>query len=102
VINGVVTPKSSFTGTGTENVSIFVEWRLKSRKQTFTLRVEGFNLFNHADMLGRAINTYGDTSTASPTFGQFASAPAGTTQAIPAFANINPTRMLQIVFRVGF
>jgi hypothetical protein len=53
-------------------------------------------------MLGRAINTYGDTSTASPTFGQFASAPAGTTQAIPAFANINPTRMLQIVFRVGF
>jgi hypothetical protein len=102
VINGVVTPKSSFTGTGTENVSIFVEWRLKTRKQTVTLRVEGFNLFNHADMLGRAINTYGDTGTPSPTFGQFASAPAGTTQAIPAFANINPTRMMQVVFRVGF
>jgi hypothetical protein len=66
------------------------------------LRLEGFNLFNHANLLGRAINTYGDTGTVLPTFGQFATAPAGTTTAIPAFANIDPPRMFQLQLRVQF
>jgi hypothetical protein len=102
VINGAVVGKSSFLGTGTQDFSIFVETRLKAGRQTIVLRAEGFNLLDHADLLGRAINTYGDTATPLATFGQFASAPAGTTVAIPAFANINPPRMVQLIFRVVF
>ena len=34
------------------------------------LRLEGFNLFNHGNILGRAQTTYGDTATVNPTFGQ--------------------------------
>jgi len=102
VVNGAVVGKSAFTGTGTQNASVFVEYRLKSGRQTIVLRAEGFNLLNHADLLGRGITTYGDKASADPAFGQFTSAPAGTTVAIPAFANINPPRMVQIVLRVGF
>ena len=102
VINGVVAAKNSFRGTGTQDVSMFVEKRVKAGKRVILLRLEGFNLFNHANLLGRAINTYGDTGTVLPTFGQFATAPAGTTTAIPAFANIDPPRMFQLQLRVQF
>jgi hypothetical protein len=110
VINGVVVPKSSFLGTGQQDISIFVEARLKSGRQTVTLRAEGFNLLDHSNLLGRAINTYGDTGTASPSFGQFSGtlqlatqgATSNTTYAIPAFANIDPPRMVQLVLRVTF
>jgi Carboxypeptidase regulatory-like domain/TonB dependent receptor-like, beta-barrel len=102
VIDGAVIRKSAFRGTGTQDVSIFVEGRLKTSGRTLLLRVETFNLFNHANLLGRGITTYGDTGTALPTFGQFASAPAGTTVAIPAFANIDPPRMVQVQVRYLF
>ena len=49
---------------------MFVEGRIKPGGRTILLRVEGFNLFNHGNILGRAQTTYGDTATVNPTFGQ--------------------------------
>jgi Carboxypeptidase regulatory-like domain len=100
VTNGTVIGKSSFIGTGTQDVSMFVEGRLKTGGRTILLRLEGFNLFNHANLLGRGNTTYGDTGTASSTFGQFA--PLSGTTAIPAFANIDPPRMFQFQVRFQF
>jgi hypothetical protein len=102
VINGVVVSKSAFRGTMTEDVSLFIEGRLKMRGKTFVLRLEGFNLLNHANLLGRAITTFGDTGTAATTFGQFSSVANGATTAIPAFANIDPPRMFQVQLRFQF
>jgi hypothetical protein len=65
------------------------------------LRVEAFNLFNHGNLLGRAQTTYGDTGTASPTFGQLVA--VGTaTNALPSLANIDPPRMAQFQIRYQF
>jgi hypothetical protein len=100
VINGAVVRKSSFIGTGTQDVSIFVEGRVKTGRRTILLRFEGFNMLNHANMLGRSNTTYGDTGTALSTFGQFA--PVSGTTAIPAFANIDPPRMFQFQMRFQF
>jgi hypothetical protein len=55
--------------------------------------VEGFNLFNHGNLLGRADDLRG-CGTANPTFGQLVS--VGTTSnALPNLANIDPPRMAQ-------
>jgi len=103
VIDGKVAGKSSFRGTGTQDVSLFVEGRLKRQGRTILLRVEGFNLLNHANLLGRGITTYGDAATPTSTFGYFAAAPTGgSTVAIPAFANIDPPRMVQFQVRYVF
>jgi hypothetical protein len=65
---------------------------------TILLRLEGFNVLNHGNYLGRAQTIYGDTGTPLPTFGQLA--PAGTaTNALPAFANVGPPRMFQAQVR---
>ena len=61
VINGVVIDKSQFRGTGTQDVALFVEKRIRFTDRSILLRVEGFNLFNHGNILGRAQTTYGDT-----------------------------------------
>ena len=80
---------------------MFVEGRLKLRKQTVLLRLEGFNLFNHGNYLGRGQTTYGDTGVPNESFGQLAA--VGTaTNAIPAFANIDPPRMFQLQVRFLF
>ncbi len=102
--DGKVMGRSSFRGTGTQDVSIFVEGRLKRQGKTILLRVEGFNLLNHANMLfhGGSSVPFGDTGTALATFGQFVTVPAGQTTAIPAFANIDPPRMFQVQVRVLF
>lgn len=104
VIDGVVVTKSAFRGTPTEDVSIYIEHRVKlANGRSVLLRAEGFNLFNHADMLARGITTYGDTGFPATTFGYFASVPtAPSTVAIPAFANINPPRMFQFQARFIF
>jgi hypothetical protein len=100
VINGAVVGKSAFRGTGTEDVSIFVEHRVKvAGSRAVLLRLEGFNIFNHANILGRTITTYGDTGTASPSFGLVA---AGATTAVPGLANIDPPRMFQFQVRFVF
>ncbi|MFL6254602.1 MAG: carboxypeptidase regulatory-like domain-containing protein [Pyrinomonadaceae bacterium] len=102
VINGVVIPKSTFRGTATQDVSIFVENRIKLSEGTaLLLRLEGFNIFNHGNYLGRGITTYGDAATPAPTFGQLV-AVGTTTNALPAFANVDPPRMFQVQARFIF
>jgi hypothetical protein len=101
VIDGKVISKSAFRGTATQDVSVFLEERLKPGGHTVLLRLEGFNLFNHGNILGRAQTTYGDTDAANPTFGQVVA--AGTaTNALPSLANIDPPRMFQFQVRVMF
>jgi hypothetical protein len=102
VVNGTVMSKSAFRGTATSDVGIFVESRIKpSERTTVLLRVEGFNLFNHGNYLGRGQTTYGDTVTPNTTFGQLA-AVGTTSNAIPAFANVDPPRMFQLQVRFIF
>src|SRR4029450_7545312 len=87
VIDGSVIAKSVFRGTGTQDVAIFVEGRLKVSERTVLLRLEGFNIFNPANILGRAQTTYGDTGSANTTFGQIV-AIGNATNALPSLANI--------------
>jgi len=101
VIDGKVIAKSAFRGTNTQDVSVFLEGRIKPAGRTLLLRLEGFNLFNHGNILGRAQTTYGDTSTVNTTFGQVVA--VGTaTNAIPALANIDPPRTFQFQIRYLF
>lgn len=102
VIDGEVVGKSAFQGTPTSDVGLFIESRIKpSERTTILLRLEGFNLLNHGNFLGRGQTIYGDTGTPNPTFGQFVA--VGTaTNAIPAFANIDPPRMFQLQARFIF
>ena len=102
VVDGKVISKSAFRGTPTSDVALFIEGRIKTSERTnILLRLEGFNLFNHGNFLGRGQTTYGDTTTINPTFGQLVS--VGTaTNAIPAFANIDPPRMFQLQARFTF
>ena len=102
VIDGAVVSKSAFRGPGTQDVSIFVENKIRLTEQLhLLLRLEGFNIFNHANMLGRGQMMYGDTGTPSSTFGQFVS--SGTASvAVPAFANIDPPRAFQLQARFQF
>jgi Carboxypeptidase regulatory-like domain/TonB dependent receptor-like, beta-barrel len=101
VVDGKVMAKSQFRGTGTQDFSLFVEARLKHSGKTLLLRLEGFNLLNHGNILGRAQTTYGDTTTVNPTFGQVVA--VGTaTNALPSLANIDPPRMFQLQVRYLF
>ncbi len=102
VINGVVVGRSTFRSTPTSDVAIFLEGRIKkSERMNVLLRIEGSNIFNHGNFLGRGQAVYGDTGTPNPTFGQLAA--VGTTaSAIPAFANIDPPRMFQLQVRFVF
>jgi hypothetical protein len=103
VVNGQVIPKSAFRGTATSEVAAFVEGRIKtSERTTILLRLEGFNLFNHGNFLGRGVTVYGDAATPASTFGQFVGGVGTTTNAIPAFANIDPPRMFQLQVRFVF
>ena len=101
VINGEVIKKSAFRGTATSDVAAFIEKRFSIFDRQIMLRVEGFNLLNHGNYLGRGQTVYGDTATPNPTFGQLVA--AGTaTNVIPAFANIDPPRMYQVQIRYIF
>jgi hypothetical protein len=103
VINGSVISKSAFLGTPTSDVAIFVENRIRLSERTrLLLRLEGFNIFNHGNFLGRGVTTYGNGATPDPTFGQFVGNVGTTTNAIPAFANIDPPRMFQLQARFIF
>jgi len=96
-----VMAKSAFRGTGTQDVGLFLEGRIKTGGQTILLRMEGYNLLNHGNILGRAQTTYGDTAVVNPTFGQIVA--VGTaTNALPSLANIDPPRMFQFQVRYQF
>jgi hypothetical protein len=103
IVNGAVMPKSAFRGTPTSDVAAFIEARIRqsSLLGTVLLRVEGFNLLNHGNYLGRSQTVYGDAATPNTTFGQLVA--VGTaTNAIPAFANVDPPRMFQVQVRFVF
>jgi len=103
VINGTVIRKSAFRGSPTSDVAAFVEKRFRTSEHTsILLRLEGFNLLNHGNFLGRGVTVYGDALTAAPTFGQFVGGVGAATNAIPAFANIDPPRMFQLQARFTF
>ena len=112
-INGRVIPKSSFRGTPTSDVSLFVENRIGlSERTALVLRFEGFNIFNHANILGRSQTVYSTVAfqngqpveTLRTNFGALTTTffdEAGTI-ALPAFANIDPPRMFQVQARFIF
>lgn len=111
VIDGKVMAKSAFRGTGTQDVSVFVSHRIRlSETAALVLRIEGFNIFNHVNMLGRGQTIYStvvgglDTATPRTDFGAFSTTytNASRTNAIPAFANIDPPRMFQLQARFVF
>jgi hypothetical protein len=105
VIDGRVVRKSAFRGTPTSDVAIFVENRIKLTERTrLLLRLEGFNIFNHGNFLGRGVTTYGDLAAPATTFGLFTptNAIGADGHAIPAFANIDPPRMFQLQARFIF
>jgi hypothetical protein len=102
VVGGEVMGRSAFRGTSTEDVTAFLEGRIKvPGGRTVLLRLEGFNLFNHGNLLARGVTTYGDTGTVPVTFGQLVAVGTSDT-AIPALANIDPPRMFQVQVRFVF
>ena len=102
VVSGTVISKSAFRGTGTSDIAAFIEGRIKASKTaSVLLRLEGFNLLNHGNYLGRGQTVYGNGETANSTFGQLVAAGSAAT-AIPAFANVDPPRMFQLQARVIF
>jgi hypothetical protein len=103
LIDGVILPKSAFRGTATSDVAAFVEKRFRfSESKAILLRLEGFNLFNHGNFLGRGVTTFGPGQTAAATFGQFVTNVGTSATAIPAFANIDPPRMFQLQAKFVF
>ncbi len=102
VVNGVVISKSAFRGSPTSDVSAFIEGPVRlGGTLSVLLRVEGFNLLNHGNYLGRGQTVYGNTATPNTTFGQLVAAGTADT-AIPAFANVDPPRMFQFSARIAF
>ncbi|HEY2846767.1 MAG TPA: TonB-dependent receptor, partial [Pyrinomonadaceae bacterium] len=72
VINGSVMPKSFFRGPGTQDISAYVEDRIRlGERARVTLRLEGFNLTNQANMLARGVTVFGNGMTANTDFGAF-------------------------------
>jgi hypothetical protein len=105
VIDGVIMPKSYFHGRATRDISIYVQNRIKMGERAgLTLRLEGFNITNHVNMLARGVTVYGNGLNPNPDFGWFTNqfTDATRTSAIPAFANIDPPRMFQFQARLSF
>jgi len=101
VVDGAVIDKSAFRGSPTSDVAAFIEGRIPVSFATVVLRLEGFNLLNHGNYLGRGQTVYGNTATPSGTFGQLVAAGSAST-ALPAFANVDPPRMFQVSARLMF
>ena len=92
VINGAVVSRYAFRGTAVYDTSVFGELRLHlAQTRAVTLRIEGFNVFNRANVLGRN-GTYGDAAMPLATFGQ----------ALGGLANLDPARMVQFQVRFNF
>lgn len=103
VIDGKVIAKSAFRGTGTQDVAVFAEERIRLNERTaIVLRFEGFNIFDHGNFLARGVTVWGNGTIANPDFGRFVGGTGTSPTAIPAFANIDPPRMFQLQARFVF
>jgi len=92
VINGQVAGRYSFRGTPLYDSAIFAEGRIHlGTGRSATARAEVFNLFNHANILGR-IGTYGDGAAPAAAFGT----------PNTGLANLDPARMVQFQVRFNF
>jgi hypothetical protein len=93
VINGEVVGRNTGTGTAIFDIQPFVErsFVLWQERLRMNLRMEAFNVFNHANFVGFS-GTYGNGATPGPGFG----APlAGITNQLPA-------RQLQFMLKFAF
>jgi hypothetical protein len=92
VVDGSVVSRYAFRGTAIYDVSLFGEIRRPiANGSGVSLRVEGFNVFNRANVLGRNA-VFGNAATALPTFGQ----------ASPGLSNLEGARMVQLQVRFDF
>jgi hypothetical protein len=91
VINGVVVSRYAFRGTPIYDTDVFLEKSVKLSTRSASVRLECFNLFNHANILGRN-GTFGDGATPLATFGQASS----------GLSNVDPGRMFQFEVRFQF
>ncbi len=93
VINGVVIGRNAGRGRPIYDVSPFLEraFPLSPERVRLTLRVEAFNVFNHANFVGYS-GTYGNGATPGPGFGQ----------PLVGITNQLPARSLQFSGRVTF
>ena len=99
----MVIGKSAFRGTGTQDVAVFVENRIRTSERTaILLRFEAFNIFNHGNYLGRGVTVYGNGATPNSDFGALVGGVGTATSANPAFANVDPPRMFQLQARFIF
>ena len=101
VVDGQVISKSAYRGTSIADVAAYVEGTIRIGAQAVILRLEGFNLFNRGNYLGRAQTVYGNGDTPSNTFGQLVAVGTAST-AIPALANVDNPRMFQVSARFAF
>jgi hypothetical protein len=92
VIDGTVVGRYAFRGTPIYDTAIFLEGRLRTgQRRAVTLRIEGFNVFNHANILGRS-GIYGDTLTPAASFGT----------PNTGLANLDPARQAQFEVKFTF
>jgi Carboxypeptidase regulatory-like domain len=91
VIKGAVVGRNAFRGTATSDVAVFGEGRLMTGRPSATLRIETFNLLNHANVIGRN-GTYGNAAAPLSTFGV----------ALAGLPNVDPGRMMQVQLRINF
>ena len=92
VINSMIAGRYSFRGTPLYDTALFGELRVPlAHTRAITVRVEAFNVLNHANILGRN-GTYGDAAVPLPTFGA----------ALGGLANVEPSRMVQVQARFTF
>src|SRR5262245_17260912 len=91
VVNGRVLGRNALRGTATSDVAIFGEGKLLTGPRPAMVRIEVFNLFNHANILGRN-GTFGNAPAPLPSFGL----------ALPGLGNIEPGRMVQLQLRYSF
>jgi outer membrane receptor protein involved in Fe transport len=93
-LNGAVVGRNSFRGNTLYDFSPFVERAfVLNERVSLTLRAEGFNIFNHANTIGRQ-GVYGNAASGV--------ANANFAQPLTGVANVDPGRMFQFQARVRF
>lgn len=94
VINGAIIGRNQGQGTPIYDVGLFVEREFAINDHVkFSARAEGFNVFNHSNIVGRN-GVYGNNANGQPlaSFGR----PLG------GISNVDPGRQFQFLFRARF